>query len=490
MKKKNIYNNAIFQYMIAIIIVALVFLSMKYIAPDKTEEIKRYRSSELYQMKENKGNMEVITYVNNKGETTFATDVGYAIKKTTKTKEGTLEQFLDASNKPVLLRDGYASVYCNSDKDGNIRCIVYIGEDGKLTTNRYGIAIVTREYDDNLRVIMEHYYDKKMQPTCSNAYGYGRRNMYNANGEIEEITYLDKNDKPMLTQLGYAGVRRKYYRTNGIEKGKVEFEFYYNEIKEPISLSNGQYGVHKSYNEYGQESELIFLDADGNPIVTRKGYTRIVRTYHEDNTIKTEHYYDIEGKPFKLSEGQTGKMLVNGYTYYLNADGSEAFNIRNCLHNKPWLSILLGVIIIIISVNVTQVINKLLIVFYLGAIIYMTLLFREHGLHQLNLDFFRSYRSFVQNSNIRSDVIKNIWLFIPFGAIAFQIYPEKRTLFIPFILSILIEIIQYYSGVGICEVDDIINNGLGGTIGYYTGMLFQELKRRFRGQYMDTKKDK
>ena len=103
-------------------------------------------------------------------------------------------------------------------------------------------------------------------------------------------------------------------------------------------------------------------------------------------------------------------------------------------------------------------------IIYTVAIFYMTIMFRESNRTQIP-EFLWYYRKIFTDSGARADIIKNIWLFIPFGAILFQLYPKKITLLFPFVLSIIIESIQYFTEKGICEIDDIISNGIGGVIG-------------------------
>ena len=59
------------------------------------------------------------------------------------------------------------------------------------------------------------------------------------------------------------------------------------------------------------------------------------------------------------------------------------------------------------------------------------------------------------------DIWLNILLFIPLG----YIIGGWRSLIIGFVLSGLIEAVQYYAHIGYCEMDDIFNNTLGAGIG-------------------------
>lgn len=50
----------------------------------------------------------------------------------------------------------------------------------------------------------------------------------------------------------------------------------------------------------------------------------------------------------------------------------------------------------------------------------------------------------------------------------YRLNPKKITLLIPVALSFMIEVVQLVTATGICELDDIISNGLGGCIGFFT----------------------
>ena len=47
---------------------------------------------------------------------------------------------------------------------------------------------------------------------------------------------------------------------------------------------------------------------------------------------------------------------------------------------------------------------------------------------------------------------------------------------IPLLFSIAIETIQYYTGRGLFEFDDMISNGFGGVLGFWFGELVAEAK--------------
>ena len=68
------------------------------------------------------------------------------------------------------------------------------------------------------------------------------------------------------------------------------------------------------------------------------------------------------------------------------------------------------------------------------------------------------------------NVIGNTLIFVPFGALLF-IFSKKlakfhNTVFLSLLLSLAIETTQYFTRVGVFDVDDIMLNTLGGIIGW------------------------
>ena len=100
----------------------------------------------------------------------------------------------------------------------------------------------------------------------------------------------------------------------------------------------------------------------------------------------------------------------------------------------------------------------------IAIIIIMTLLFRETGAADGQILIFRSFENIFKSRTTMHNVINNIWLFVPLGAILYK-HGSLRWL-IPIIASITIELLQLAFGIGVFEVTDIICNSIGGLIGY------------------------
>lgn len=462
----------------ALLALFLVFSFLDISSPSKTPR-STVHSSQLKKITIRDGSIVRTDYVDENGEIAIAADLGYATIVANKSEYSLLEQYYDDKGAPISRNDGYYAVLREYDERGNNIRNTYLDIQGNPVITRSGYAVQEREYNSHDQLIAIRYYDTKGYPISTVSNGYGRIYEYDENGNAFRITYIDISGAPMMTKQGFAIVVRNYYASENMENREVESEFYFDENGNPVSLSLGQLGVHKEYDENGRESVLTYLDSEGNPIVTTKGYTTVLRTFHANNSVATERYFDIAGNPFSLSEGQYGIKIENGRTTYLNENGVEYFNLKTLLYNQSWLVVFFGMAFVLLSVFLEKRLNLLILFMYLIVITYMTLMFRESGRGKVRFELFYSYRDIFTNSGTRADIFKNIWLFIPLGAILYRLYPKKIVLLVPAAISILIEVIQYITGTGICEFDDVISNGLGGIIGYQTSKLLVDLKQYY-----------
>lgn len=121
------------------------------------------------------------------------------------------------------------------------------------------------------------------------------------------------------------------------------------------------------------------------------------------------------------------------------------------------------------------------IVYYLFIVCYTLLARKQSPYHKIDLRFMWAYREMLTgNPNWRMDVLQNIFnilFFVPFG-FSFPHSFVKRlsdkfkgkewfvVLCSGFVFSALIEITQYVTRLGLCELDDVICNSLGALTGY------------------------
>lgn len=138
-----------------------------------------------------------------------------------------------------------------------------------------------------------------------------------------------------------------------------------------------------------------------------------------------------------------------------------------------------------------MIIKRIKIVLFVCYILFIlwTTIFSRHStdVHKTEFRLMWSYREmFVGEPTWRIDVLQNIaniLFFLPFGFL----YPATKyhvALISGLILSILIETIQYIACLGLCELDDVLCNGLGTFIGCF---LISFINNKFNRDNKDEK---
>lgn len=82
------------------------------------------------------------------------------------------------------------------------------------------------------------------------------------------------------------------------------------------------------------------------------------------------------------------------------------------------------------------------------------------------------------------EIIMNIVIFIPIGFIICYLKNDRKCILDCIFLSFMIEISQFIYSCGLCEIDDIIHNSLGGCL----GLLLYQLGKRYYMSVLSTKK--
>ncbi len=439
-------------------------LSIILMWPSRTGH-QLYRSSDLER--------KVTTGVNGDGQAvettsyyldgvlTWAANAHYATRIRTEVAENqVLETYYDENGNPVQLYTGQYALLRHYDGSYETET-TYLDENFRPIMNASGYCTRLRVFKDGLP-IKEWYTDTHGRPVQITSHNiYGRLNEYEG-GRNTTIIYVDENDQPRKNKFGYAILKRTYYEeADGTPwTGSVKDEFYFDENGNPVSLSLGQYGTHKEYDELGRNNRITYLDINGSPI--KKGYATVLRTFYPDDDVETERYFDDQGRPVQLSAGQYGIKKADGDIIYLDANGREYQDFIQFLRSNPFVVVFFGTLILALAMLLPRKWNVLLLALYFLFIIYMTLWKRETSSGS-EFELFWSYRQFFTSPSLRLAILNNIWLFVPFGGILTKL--EKKSILSAFLFSALIESVQYVTGLGLAEFDDVISNVLGGVIG-------------------------
>lgn len=420
----------------------------------------------------------IITYYDENGTPTIATNKGYASAEYEIENGRTAgERYFDEQNRPITI-SGYDEKRNVYDGDKLVRVEFY--KDGKLKKNASGYAIVIRTVDDKNHVVQEMYYDENEQLTNRPGGHYGlRRDEFDDQDRVIRFTHLGADGQPITLTAGYTSVTREYD-----DAGRSKIEMYFDKAGKPAVLSLGHSGIqYIRDDETGKTIGMVYLDANGNPMTTSQGYASVRYDLDEwDNVIK-HSYYDIDGNPVALGRGQYGQVFeYEGKTkvrsYYVDADGNELFFLDQYLSEHPTAVLLSAILLTALTAFLPRRFRLILSVLYIIFIFYMTLFVRESGEQRLNLNLFWSYRQVLTDWVLAKEVINNILLFIPLGALLYSINP--KLLWIAPLLSASVESIQYIGGFGLCELDDLFGNTLGSVIGWCTMWAIHYMQRTSR----------
>lgn len=474
MKKNRRYITIRFFSLFTVLLI-LIALTLGCLQIEIRQEGNLVYSSDLKTISKTYDNKESISYVNSEGEITYASDKHYAtvIKTRDDTGNTITEAYFDENGKPEKQQDGHYALKRTYDEKGQNIETTYLDDNLNPCKNQYGYATIRRTFNEKGKKEKETFYDDKGNRVKHLIDEYSRYFEYDDETGKTSITYLGIDDKPTRKMNRYAKVIRSYW-----ENGKIKTDLYYDEHSQPIKLSLGQYGIYREYDESGRDVSITYLDASEQPIKTVLGYATVKYSYQDG--ITTEMYYDENGEPVQLSRGQYGIKQTGNEAVYLNEKGEEQFELSIYLRHHPWLLIVIAFATIALCTFLDKKGNVYLWIASVLFLIYITLLYRGTEGTGATLEPLWSYKQFFTKDTLRLEILNNIWLFIPLGCILYNILHHPKVLIILILMSVIIEICQYFFGAGLCELDDVISNGIGGAIGYGTGCAIKSIRDKQR----------
>ena len=240
-------------------------------------------------------NIITYTFVNAAEEMTFAIDRGYAVREVVRNAEGKTieERYFDTDGNPVELYDSYYGIKYEY-RDHEI-IIKYLDSQGNEML-RATYSIVVRTLDDDGRAVDDYYYDLDMQPIQYAGY-YGIHRDYDNNGWNSRVTYLDENGQPVLCSSGYAIKEYKrdvdgtitgefYFDTQGNptksslgeygqlyerdENGRISQITYLDSDGNAATNSVGYAILKRTYYRDGTWNTDMYFNKAGNPVALSK----------------------------------------------------------------------------------------------------------------------------------------------------------------------------------------------------------------------------
>ena len=465
-KPNNMKKRVILFILLAALMAATIF-SIRYQAPSSSMLTTSTTTEEL---DDGSGTVTTTTFTDLNGHAVVAADKGYAAVRKTLNSDGKviLEEYLDERGEPILLSSGYASIRYDLE-NGLATEIKYLGEDGEPVVINNGYDSIHRTYNDQGLAETDTYWAEGQPVMRKQGYAEYKRT-YNDKKQAIMLEYRDLSGELTNTTSGYARRIREFNSS-----GKVSEERYYTSTGDPAVLSLGQSGYTRAYDDQGRTIETTYLGEHGERINTNKGYSRVTTTYGEDGSSRVR-YFDVDGKAVTIGNSNYGILTTGGDTgtqrIYLDEDGEVMNRLDNILGTRPYLVLVLCVILTITALCLRGHVRWVFLFLYLAFIAYMTMYYREPGDQRTRFELFASYKRFLTNSGTRQQIINNILLFLPFGTVICSLLPFKSawnrievTILICAGVSVIIEAVQYVAGIGLAEADDVVSNTIGGAVG-------------------------
>lgn len=351
----------------------------------------------------------------------------------------------------------YVEITENTSDGLTIRIGKYVDSDGEVVIPPgVSFAQVIMYINEQGLIQKELFLNVEGDPLRQPQGHFGDLRCYDGNQNCINFIYTDDNFNPITNVSGYSSVHREYDNNCYIIK-----ESYFGVDGKPVVANGGQHCQKYTYNPSNRRESIVsFWDVNEERVTIDKGYSLIERVCDESGSIYSEMYFNSHGAPVSLERGQYGIKRINGQNILLNKNGKILFCLDNLFTFIPWITVLIGVLLVISLVVMPQSIRKYFVIFYLSFVLYQTFALRDY-IGGVRIELLWSYKQFFYNQFLRKEIINNIWLFIPLGAGVYLIFKKYKMLFAPVIISILIELCQFVTKLGLCEIDDIISNSLG-----------------------------
>lgn len=120
-------------------------------------------------------------------------------------------------------------------------------------------------------------------------------------------------------------------------------------------------------------------------------------------------------------------------------------------------------------------------IIYMYAVMHITIISREPENKRISIDLLYSYRQlFGEKNYFYFDMIfLNIAMLIPFGILVPIIFRKAdnalKVITTGFVFSLSIETMQYITGRGLFELDDLLNNTIGSAFGYIILVILRKI---------------
>jgi len=238
--------------------------------------------------------------------------------------------YFGADNQPYDVNGVYSFKYEYDPRGNEIKRSFYSADGKTLTLSDENIAGWESKYDDNGNETERKFFDTNRRPTSGNlgyaswiaiynvfgfmdekkfldnngqaiyvkSFGYaGIRYKYDNRGNITEIAYYDKDERPALGPKGFFRAVSEFNNRNQ----KIE-ERYYNAANRLFAPKQDKYAmIRYKYDNKGNQIENSFFNEKDTPVCKSDGYATHKSEFDPMSRIIRQTYFDENGQPTKPS---------------------------------------------------------------------------------------------------------------------------------------------------------------------------------------------
>ena len=208
--------------------------------------------------------------------------------------EVSLEQYFDGDGNPAEA-DGVFGVRRVYNSYANLESETYLDREGNPAVNSQGYVSVCYDYDLSNAAQVERYYEYYLdinEEPCQAVNGaWGMMTVYYPVTSVHEVTFLDENKNPTVTEKGYAILE---YEQD--QAGNITWEGYYDAIGAQINSVDGYASVERGFDEERRLISERYLDRYNKLTNNKEGVAGWNGYYDEDGNLVIISRYDQDLK--------------------------------------------------------------------------------------------------------------------------------------------------------------------------------------------------
>lgn len=229
----------------------------------------------------------------------------------------------------------YGKAYTR-DEDGKILRVTNLGRDGRPLRMQYGtrIAYTEYEYDERGRIVRYSFYDAQGSPVANEDRVFSVQCSYEEREGRIGVRYLDAEGEPCADSDGIA-----QYIAICDEHGFLAELCGYDEAGKPAwQKEEGFSQILYETDQQGRMTEVLYCDADKNPVIGKRGYAGVSFKYDKRGRVVEEWYRGTDGALIYESEFCCAGMKTEyskddrsvRVTFY-DANGEPALSNLGCV---------------------------------------------------------------------------------------------------------------------------------------------------------------